>query len=120
MDLHKGVVRNIFETVSLPDIGGELFDTILERGELEKGNGLKLERILSFGAATPKGKWYDQVWDEWVMVVLGEAVLAYKDGTQITLLGGDYLLIPAHTPHRVTHTTPDCVWLALHLPKENS
>ena len=108
------VVKNIFETASLPDATGELSDTLLKRGELGKKGGLKLERILSFGAVTPDGEWYDQAWDEWVIVLLGEGALKLEDGTEITLLGGDYLLIPAHTRHRVTYTSPDCVWLALH------
>ena len=112
MSLNKNIVRNIFDTESLPDKAGELFDTLLER----KNNGkeLKLERIFSFGATTPEGEWYDQSWDEWVMVVMGEAVLEYGDGEKVTLSCGDHLLIPARQRHRVAFTSTDCVWLALH------
>jgi len=33
------------------------------------------------------------------------------------LVSGDYLFIPAHTPHRVVETSaePQCIWLAVHL-----
>ena len=112
MKSKKKDIRNIFDTQSLPDKAGELFDTLLERkGE---GKSFKLERIFSFGAITPEGEWYDQPWDEWVMIVMGEAVLEYSNGEKIAFLCGDHLLIPAHQRHRVAFTSPDCIWLALH------
>ncbi len=78
--------------------------------------GVKIERIVSSGQATPEGEWYDQPRDEWVALIQGEATLAYEDGTEVTLRAGDHLLIPAHTRHRVTRTsaTPPCIWLAVH------
>ena len=111
-------LKNIFDTSTLPDVESELFDTIIEQGELKKNGGLKLERILSFGAVTPDGEWYDQPWNEWVMVALGQAALQFEEGQEITFRSGDYLFIPAHVRHRVTYTSPDCVWLALHLSEE--
>jgi cupin 2 domain-containing protein len=38
-------------------------------------------------------------------------------GESLTLVAGDCLLIPAHTPHRVLSTSaePRCLWLAVHL-----
>ena len=110
MKPNKTEIQNIFDTQSLPDKAGELFDTLLKR----KSKGLKLERIFSFGAITPEGEWYDQSWNEWVMIVMGKAVLEYDNGEKITLLCGDHLLIPAHLRHRVAFTSPDCIWLALH------
>lgn len=107
-------MNNIFNLSSFSDTGEELFETILEKGEIEKGKGLKLERILSFGNTTPEGEWYDQQWDEWVMVVQGYAILEYDDGQKVTLHRGDYLTLPAHIRHRVSFTSEECIWLALH------
>ena len=115
MSQDKKPVQNIFDTQSLPDKAGELFETLLERNA---GTTVKLERILSFGAITPEGEWYNQLWDEWVMIVMGEAILEYDCGEQIKLTCGDHLLIPAHQRHRVAYTSTDCVWLALHLNAE--
>lgn len=80
------------------------------------GNGVKIERIVSRGHVTPDNEWYDQTQHEWVMVLQGEAVIAF-DGArdEIHLHPGDYLNIPAHCRHRVAWTTPDAdtVWLAV-------
>lgn len=77
-----------------------------------------IERIVSHGQTTPPGQWYDQARDEWVLLVQGEAAIAYDDGTEVTLRAGDSLLIPAHQRHRVTFTSvePPCLWLAVHGP----
>ena len=115
MSSDKKKVKNIFDTQSLPDKAGELFETLLERNA---GTAVKLERILSFGTVTPEGEWYNQLWDEWVMVAMGEAILEYDSGEQIKLACGDHLLIPARQRHRVAYTSTDCVWLALHLGVE--
>ena len=37
------------------------------------GNGLRFERIVSHGQASPDGFWYDQTEAEWVMVLTGRA-----------------------------------------------
>lgn len=76
----------------------------------------RIERIISIGHTTPPGEWYDQDQDEWVILLQGEAELAYDDGQRIYLQAGDYLLIPAHQRHRVESTTTDpcCIWLAIH------
>lgn len=104
-------MRNFFD---LPDQtrlaeGPELFETILTGPE-----GLRLERIISWGHATPAGDWYDQDGDEWVMVLEGEAGLAYEGGPEFKLGTGDQLFLPAHRKHRVTYTSRPCIWLALH------
>jgi cupin 2 domain-containing protein len=71
---------------------------------------------LSYGQTTPTGEWYDQTQDEWVMLVRGEAKLEYDDGSQIDLKKGDYVMIPAHTKHRVAWTIENelTIWLAVH------
>ncbi len=96
----------------LPEIlGEELFESLLERP------GLRLERIISLGQATPPGQWYDQPGDEWVVLLRGRAALRFEDGDTLTLGPGDFVLIPAHRRHRVEWTDAEehCLWLALHL-----
>ncbi|HVV93242.1 MAG TPA: cupin domain-containing protein [Hyphomicrobiales bacterium] len=93
-------------------MAGELVET------LAVGPGARVERIVSFGHASPPGFWYDQDETEWVMVLAGRAELAFADGAEPCRLGpGDYMLIPAHRRHRVAMTDPavPTVWLAVHL-----
>ncbi len=106
--------RNLFDTQRIRDIHAEHFEVLIEAGDPEESGGFRLERILSFGRTTPEGEWYDQSWTEWVALVRGMAVLAYDNGETITLRVGDHLLIPPHRRHRVTFTSDDCLWLAVH------
>ena len=102
-------MNNIFNlTPSLPD--KELFESIIAN------DNILIERIISTGQTTPLGEWYDSDKDEWVILLQGEAVLSYEDGSQIKLTAGDYLFIPAHQKHRVEYTSvlPPCIWLAVH------
>ena len=103
-------VDNLFSGVPehLPQ---ELFDTLLRR------DGIKLERIVSHGHATPAGEWYDQESDEWVILLSGSATLLFENGESHHLAPGDHLLIPARCKHRVEATAPreKSIWLALHL-----
>ena len=85
--------------------------------ELVRTRGARLERIVSRGHRTPDGEWYDQEWDEWVVVLTGRAELRIEGENDLIQLGpGDSLLLPAHVRHRVEWTDPagDTVWLALH------
>jgi len=102
-------MTNIFDLPSfLPK--EELFESIVAN------DNILIERIVSTGQSTPPGEWYDQNKDEWVILLQGEAILIYKDGSRIKLIVGDYLLIPAHLKHRVEYTSsePPCIWLAVH------
>jgi cupin 2 domain-containing protein len=76
--------------------------------------GWKLERILSFGCASPDGFWYDQAQDEWVTLLRGTAVLEFDGAPPLPLKAGDHVVIPARQRHRVSAVSPDAVWLALH------
>ena len=49
------------------------------------GNNIQIERIISTGQTTTSGQWYDQELDEWVILLQGEAELAYGDNTKIKL-----------------------------------
>jgi cupin 2 domain-containing protein len=101
---------NIFKNIpeQLPE---ELFETLL------KGDQLHIERIVSKGHVTEEGYWYDQDGDEWVLLLQGQAVISYENLPSVSLAAGDYMLIPAHTRHRVAWTANDVdtVWLAVHL-----
>lgn len=88
----------------------ELFEALIP------DRGVLIERIVSSGQATPEGEWYDQERDEWVVLLQGNAELAWEDGRRQKLAAGDWLLIPAHERHRVVWTSrePSCIWLAVH------
>jgi len=79
--------------------------------------GLRIERIVSQGHASPPDFWYDQGWDEWVLVLQGEATLEFDDPPkQVVLRVGDYYWLPAGLRHRVasTDTNGPTIWLAVH------
>lgn len=105
---------NLFALPTSPPKGpeGEVFEVLLTR------EGLRLERIVSTGQATPPGEWYDQEADEWVVLLSGAATLRFDDSDEtIDLVPGDWLLIPARRRHRVERTAADVptIWLALHV-----
>lgn len=107
-------LRNLFEIATLPTGAQELFEPLYQSGQ---GHRVLLERIVSSGQVTPPDEWYDQAWDEWVMLLQGEAELGWDGGPSQRLRAGDSLMIPAGRRHRVTFTSqePPCIWLALHL-----
>lgn len=89
------------------------------RGEdvraLARLRSVTIERILS--SARPDAAPYDQSQDEWVVLLRGQATLEVA-GEVLELRAGDYLLLPAHTRHRVLATAPDSLWLAAHVHDE--
>ncbi len=100
--------QNLFE--NLPEtLPKEVFTDLLS------GEHIRIERILSQGHCSPENDWYDQDENEWVLLVQGDAVLEYEDGTCITMTMGDYQNIPANVKHRVKWTHPDkvSIWLAI-------
>ncbi|TCH97267.1 cupin domain-containing protein [Roseococcus sp. SYP-B2431] len=96
-----------------PVAGDECFQDLLTAP-----GGARVERVLSRGAASPSGFWYEQGWDEFVLLVSGAAVLAFADGGERRLEAGDYAILPAGCRHRVAWTEPgkDTLWLAVHMP----
>ncbi len=99
---------NLFE--HLPDsLSRECFDEVL------RNRSVRIERILSQGQASPESGWYDQDEHEWVVLLQGGARLAFEDQPDVELVAGDYLMIPAHTRHRVSWTDPQIItiWLAV-------
>lgn len=83
--------------------------------ELLSRPGLRIERIVSTGQASPPGFWYDQPQGEWVLLLQGEASLAFEDEPAPRLLqAGDFVDIAPHRRHRVESTATPTVWLAVH------
>jgi cupin 2 domain-containing protein len=101
-------VTNLFAEViaNLPD---EQFQLLLT------APGLRIERIISHGHASPTGFWYDQPHHEWIVLIQGAARLRFDDEL-VELLPGDFVNIPAHRRHRVEWTMPEepTIWLAVH------
>jgi cupin 2 domain-containing protein len=102
-------VRNLF-----CDIPSELKEERVE--SLVAGRGVRIEKIVSRGHASPEGFWYDQEQHEWVVLLAGSAAIAFEDREDVvSLLPGDCLEIPAHARHRVEWTDADreTIWLAV-------
>lgn len=79
--------------------------------------GLRIERIVSNGQASPPRFWHDQPQAEWVLVLQGEAQVRFEDEAALRVLKpGDFLEIAPRRRHRVewTHPALTTVWLAVH------
>jgi cupin 2 domain-containing protein len=88
----------------------EIFQTLV------RSKKVKIERIVSRGQVTEKGKWLKESYDEWVIVLKGAGKLRFLKGNRlIKLKVGDYILIPANTSHRVEWTSKKekTIWLAV-------
>jgi len=104
-----GEALNLF--AGLP---GELADELVD--VLASGDGVRVERIVSTGQASPAGFWYDQAEAEWVVVLRGEAKLRFEGEAEARhMKAGDHVNIPAHARHRVEWTSAEepTVWLAV-------
>ena len=82
---------------------------------LFKNDSVKIERIVSHAHSSPAGFWYDQLEDEWVIVLRGSAVLEFSDGEVVEMTEGDYLFIPRRVRHRMARTVAATIWLAVHV-----
>ena len=62
--------------------------------DLVASAGLRIERIISTGHASPPGFWYDQPWSEWVVVLSGSAGLLIEgEARRWGLRVGGYLMV---------------------------
>lgn len=107
------VLSNLFHELPPTPPAEEQLQTLLLRP------GLKIERIVSFGHASPADFWYQQEQDEWVLLLSGSAQLRFADESEPrTLAPGDFVEIAAQRRHRVDATAADqpTVWLALFYP----
>jgi cupin 2 domain-containing protein len=107
---------NLFDEIpaSLPE---EMFQTLVE------SESVRIERIVSDGHVTPQGQWYDQEWDEWVLLVSGGATLQFDDeSAPLILEPGDHVMIPAGCRHRVARTDlgQKTIWLAVHIKPDKA
>lgn len=102
-------MKNIFKEIPA-DMNEEFFDILVQSGNV------KVERIISKGHASPDSGWYDQEHNEWVIVLKGEAVLAFEPDREVNLKPGNHVNIPAHTRHKVKWTVPntETIWIAVH------
>ena len=108
--------QNLFDNIpaALPQ---EFFQTLAEKGKV------RIERIVSEGHSTTKGEWCCQAWDEWVLLITGNATLLFESSaTAVHLKPGDHLMIPAGCRHRVEWTEPNqsSIWLAVHFGETGS
>src|SRR3989344_7751196 len=112
---------NFYENIP-KKLSKELFSTIVLK------NNCKIEKIISMGHKTPKGKWYNQDKNEFVILLKGSAELLFfpdkkysndtkqeilHKGHKIKMKTGDYINIPAHLKHRVDKTGKKTIWLAV-------
>jgi len=80
-------------------------------------DSVKIERIVSRGHSSPKGFWYDQETNEFVLLLQGRAAILVDGQEEMIILEpGDYINIGAHMKHRVEWTDPEkaTLWLAVH------
>jgi len=88
---------------------------------LLKTDRARIERIVSWGQASPPDFWYDQPEGEWVALLSGHARLRLRAPDELLeLCPGDWLWIAAHRLHRVDWTAPGIAtrWLAVFLAEE--
>ncbi len=98
-------VENLFFNAT-PPVAGERFETLLSH------KNLVIERIFSSSSITPTQ--YVQPQDEWVILVQGTAVIDIGGKTE-SLKAGDYVFLPANTPHSVKQVSDGALWLAVRL-----
>jgi cupin 2 domain-containing protein len=102
---------NLFSGLPAQAETAERFETLLAQP------GLKIERIVSTGQASPPGFWYDQPAAELVLLLKGAAGIRFAAEDAVrTLQPGDWLHIAPRQRHRVEWTAKDepTVWLAVH------
>jgi cupin 2 domain-containing protein len=102
---------NLFANLEEKKNAEEQFEELLFRP------GVRVERIVSTGQASPEGFWYDQEMAEWVVLLTGKASLQFEEEVRLRPMNpGDWINIPAHCRHRVNWTDPSqpSVWLAIH------
>lgn len=81
---------------------------------LSQSTNIKIERIISSGQSSPANYWYEQIQNEFVILIKGNAELEFENKT-VTLKPGDYVNIPAKVRHRVKSTDKNdfTIWLAV-------
>jgi cupin 2 domain-containing protein len=101
-------IQNLFDNAA-PPTTGERFEPLLQC------RNLVIERICSSTVIAPNH--YVQAQDEWVLLVQGTAKIEI-DGKTESLKSGDYVFLPANTPHGVKEVSDGALWLAIHLHQQ--
>ena len=86
-------------------LAGERFVDLADLGTA------RVEHIVSSDSPDPTEQ--VQEWDEWVLVLSGAAQLEIR-GHRHDLTAGNWVLLPAGTPHRVLRTDAGTQWIAVH------
>lgn len=102
--------HSFFETKPA-GVGSERFDV------LYKHHGVTIERIVSSG--TQPAQSYCEPVDEWVLLLRGHAEMRISDAL-VTLREGEFVHLPAQTPHEVVSTSENALWLAVHVETRNA
>ena len=103
---------NLFERVQTGALQEQITSLIAR-------NGVRIERIVSTGQASPPDFWYDQDEDEWVVLISGQAMLTVEGLPEpLRLTPGSWVDLPARRRHRVewTQADPPTIWLAIFSP----
>ena len=98
---------NIFDKVII-DKNEENFFQIF------KNESIRVERIVSNGQKSPEDFWYEQIENEYILLLSGNAILEFED-FEVELKKGDCLNIKAMQKHRVKFTSLDepTIWFAV-------
>ena len=72
---------NLFDRIPA-DLSEELFEPLVEN------QFVRIERIISNGHTSPEQGWYDQPQREWVVILQGEARIAFADDETVELCIG--------------------------------
>lgn len=103
-------IKNIFNEL---DTGStEVIKCLLNISHTDPDKKLLIERICSNGVASPPDFFYDQDFDEWVLILKGKAILQIEENKH-ELDEGSYMHINRHIKHRVDFTSKDCIWLTI-------
>ena len=102
-------IKNLYKNIS-----GSHNDELIEK--LLENKDFFVERIISEGHKSPKGFWYDQDTNEFILLLKGSAEIEIYEQEIFNLIPGDYLIIPSHIRHRVnkTDTYEKTIWLTIH------
>jgi mannose-6-phosphate isomerase-like protein (cupin superfamily) len=101
------IVRGRLRDAADAPVAGETTAVLASPG------GAVVEQILSGRLDAPID--YLGAADEWVVVLAGGAQLVVAE-TPMDLAPGDWLLLPAGTPHRLTATRPGTSWITVTAP----
>ncbi|MGL4781676.1 MAG: cupin domain-containing protein [Bacteroidales bacterium] len=103
-------IKNIFDEL---DKGStEVVKSLFNASHPNENKRIFIERICSNGVTSPTSFYYDQDFDEWILILQGRAILQIG-ANKYNLKKGSYMHIERHVKHRVDYTSKDCIWLTI-------